>query len=139
MLVSPLPDGGLANIRVHSREHRQLATGWHVVSDIRCETCGRKVGWKYVDATEKSQKYKVGKFILETTMVASYRCWGDAEVDDEMEKEDGVRQHADVEFDSGDEDECEDIFAGVWDAEEVAERRSQAVRQSVAEDAGAYV
>ena len=37
-------------------------------------------------------------------------------------EEDGV-----VVFDSEDEDECEDLFAGIWGAEVVAKRRSRRV------------
>jgi hypothetical protein len=32
-----------------------------------------------------------------------------------------------VVFDSEDEDECEDLFAGVWGAEVVAKRRSRRI------------
>ncbi|CRK35816.1 hypothetical protein BN1708_016471, partial [Verticillium longisporum] len=37
-----------------------LVTGWHVVADITCAVCHAKLGWKYVDAREEAQKYKVG-------------------------------------------------------------------------------
>ncbi|OIW23520.1 yippee-like protein, partial [Coniochaeta ligniaria NRRL 30616] len=60
-----LDDGELLNIKIGSRENRQLVTGAHVVADISCAVCGTKVGWKYVQATEAAQKYKEGKFILE--------------------------------------------------------------------------
>ncbi|KAL0316395.1 UNVERIFIED_CONTAM: protein yippee-like [Sesamum calycinum] len=42
-----------------------MMTGMHTVVDIFCVACGSIVGWKYEAAHEKSQKYKVGKFILE--------------------------------------------------------------------------
>jgi hypothetical protein len=42
-----------------------LMTGLHVVVDLYCNVCGCPVGWKYQDAHEDSQKYKIGKFILE--------------------------------------------------------------------------
>jgi hypothetical protein len=46
-------------------EERTLITGLHVVCDIYCNCCQTILGWKYEEAYEESQKYKVGKFILE--------------------------------------------------------------------------
>ncbi|EJT82162.1 hypothetical protein GGTG_02136 [Gaeumannomyces tritici R3-111a-1] len=162
-------DGGgeLVNIKVGRSENRQLVTGSHVVADISCRVCGTKVGWKYVDARESQQKYKVGKFILETARVVAWRGWdagrlpaapagdddGDGDYDDGSDEDDdegldyredegpwsanegstgncGHKDRADgpddeepVVFDSDDDDECEDIFAGTWNAEAVAKRR----------------
>lgn len=171
----------LVNVSVGAPEKRSLVTGMHVVADITCATCGVKIGWKYVDAREQAQKYKVGKFILETERVALHRTWEDVEqggaanrvashfysssapaesfsgggrrasglgnrrkvscssdeaglaaagddLDEEME-EDGSPAQSDGEvmFDSEDEDECEDIFAGTWDAATVARRRGSRV------------
>jgi hypothetical protein len=131
---SQLPDlpssTDLINIRVGKPENRQLVTGAHVVADISCVVCSSKLGWKYVDAKEQSQKYKVGKFILETQRVVGYRSWEDVlvpEVDqmDNLTKQKRYEDVDEVVFDSDDEDECEDIFAGTWDAEVVAKRRSK--------------
>jgi hypothetical protein len=44
---------------------RLLLTGFHCVCDIFCCKCHTKLGWFYVEAYEQSQKYKVGKFVLE--------------------------------------------------------------------------
>lgn len=146
-LISPPPadsvnpktsSTSLLNVRVGKNENRQLVTGWHVVADICCGICSRKLGWKYVDAKEESQKYKVGKFILETQRVVTHRSWEDVpiseglEFTDEMEdeeageKKDGDSQgQSEVEFDSEDDEECEAVFAGLWDAETAAKRRSR--------------
>jgi hypothetical protein len=109
-------------------ENRQLVTGWHVVADISCTICSSKLGWKYVDAKEQSQKYKVGKYILETERVVTHRTWADVSVEnDELFNEavkDEPRSSDEIVFDSEDDDECEDIFAGTWDADTVARRRS---------------
>jgi hypothetical protein len=153
--VEELDDSELLNIKIGSRENRQLVTGAHVVADISCVVCGTKVGWKYVQATEASQKYKEGKFILETQRVVVFRCWEDVEynygsrggesvdisrrssslrnsVDSESGGHTGaVEAHKDEEddceqevvFDSDDEEECEDIFAGIWDPAVVVKRR----------------
>ncbi|KAI5922755.1 yippee zinc-binding/DNA-binding /Mis18, centromere assembly-domain-containing protein [Camillea tinctor] len=130
----------LINIKVGKPETRLLVTGSHVVADITCAICHAKVGWKYVDAKEESQKYKVGKFILETQRVIDFRSWEDVMVDEMPEPEveqEKPRKTADdndddaepIVFDSEEEDECEDLFAGNWDAEVVAKRRSRKVNR----------
>ncbi|KAM0287189.1 hypothetical protein ACHAQH_000503 [Verticillium albo-atrum] len=138
---SPAPRD-LLNVRVGRSENRQLVTGWHVVADISCALCHVKLGWKYVDASEEAQKYKVGKFILETERVVGFRRWDDVDVavvEDEglhvpaSRDKRGNDHHNDgdevdvdeVVFDSEDEDECEDIFAGTWDPVAVAKRRGR--------------
>ncbi|ROW00771.1 hypothetical protein VMCG_06566 [Cytospora schulzeri] len=156
----------LVNVTVGRPEPRALVTGAHVVADITCATCGVKIGWKYVDAREQSQKYKVGKFILETERVVLHRSWEDVlageegappghfysssapagsssmgggrkvscssdksggGVDEEDERGCSGESEEEVAFNSDDEDECEDIFAGVWDAATVARRRGSGV------------
>jgi hypothetical protein len=80
------------------------------------------LGWKYVEAAEEGQRYKVGKFILETKRVVKSVGWegvGEGDVEGEGEGEEGEE----VEFDSQDEDECEDLFSGVWSAQVAARRR----------------
>lgn len=131
-LVAPPPPPAkqtLANIRVGRCEDRQLVTGWHVVVDICCATCSRKLGWQYVAAKEPSQKYKVGKFILEVERVVAHRGWEHLAPDDGSQDGRMAAPGAadgDVQFDSDDDDECDDIFAGVWNAKTVAWRRSDA-------------
>ena len=112
--------------------NRELLTGAHVVADVTCLICGMVLGWKYVDAKELAQRYKIGKFILETKRVVVGVCWEDGvggnERDEEFEVM-GKEEEGDnvVEFDSEDEDECEDLFAGVWDPEAAAKRRGRRV------------
>jgi hypothetical protein len=135
----------LLNTKTGRPEDRHLATGLHTVADVTCATCGATVGWKYLFAKNAAQRYKVGKFILETGQVVGFHSWEDVDVpctvdegggneeggqgwgaweggevggEEGRDGEDGV-----VVFDSEDEDECEDIFAGVWDAKVVAKRR----------------
>ncbi|KAK4151136.1 yippee-like protein [Chaetomidium leptoderma] len=125
----------LVNIRVGKPETRQLVTGAHVVSDITCAECGALVGWKYVDARDPAQRYKVGKFILETRRVVGFHSWEDIDVpagplgaeQGGGEEEEGEDYGA-VVFDSEDEEECEEIFSGVWDAKVVAKRRESRPR-----------
>ncbi|KAK0717382.1 yippee zinc-binding/DNA-binding /Mis18, centromere assembly-domain-containing protein, partial [Lasiosphaeria miniovina] len=118
-------EADLINIRVGRSENRQLVTGAHVVADISCAMCGTKLGWKYVDARESAQKYKVGKFILETQRVVAHHGWEEAAAASGGGSRNGDDDSGDevIVFDSDDSDECEDIFAGVWDADVVAKRR----------------
>jgi hypothetical protein len=111
---------------------RQLVTGAHTVADISCAVCATTLGWKYLAADEDAQRYKVGKFILETKRLVKADGWererdhqhppdrSDAAVADEEEQ-----ARDEVEFDSQDEDECEDLFAGVWSARVAAKRRAE--------------
>lgn len=117
----------LPNTYTHKPVARNLVTGTHTVSDISCSQCGSVLGWKYVAAEEESQRYKVGKFILETRRVCRDNCW-EADNDDgaAFEASGGKAQKNDddaVEFDSQDEDECEDLFLGVWTPQTAAKRR----------------
>lgn len=117
------------------------------MSDISCVVCGAILGWKYVDAEEETQKYKVGKFILETKRVIRGVSWeNEVESDPALsayEEFGGVRasrggvaakrdsgigrvkeeDEEEIEFDSQDEDECEDLFAGVWSPSLARKRR----------------
>ncbi|KAI9688789.1 MAG: hypothetical protein M1822_001146 [Bathelium mastoideum] len=120
----------LPNTNTHKAVPRTLVTGAHTVSDISCAQCGSVLGWKYVAAEEESQRYKVGKFILETRKVCRSSCWendgmsaasspwDDAAATEELGAVGGSGVVGDdgeaVEFDSQDEDECEDLFAGIW-------------------------
>lgn len=115
-------DNNLPNTYAHKPVPRQLVTGAHTVSDISCALCGAVLGWKYVAAEEESQKYKVGKFILETKRVCRGVCWENEDGDGDAASSltpvraagDASSEDESVEFDSQDEDECEDLFAGVW-------------------------
>ncbi len=85
--------------------------------------CGSLLGWKYVGADEESQRYKVGKYILETKCVGATSNWEIREMPPLHLDEDA----SEIEFDSQDEDECEDLFAGVW-SKELAFKRRQGKR-----------
>lgn len=166
----------LVNVTVGRPESRNLVTGAHVVADISCATCGVKIGWKYVDAREQAQKYKIGKFILETQRVVLSRSWEDGRgdegdggrhfysssaptgeacsgvvgssgrtggrkkscssegaggadglfIEDEFVNGESASEE-EIAFDSDNSSECDDIFAGVWDAATVARRRGSKV------------
>jgi hypothetical protein len=64
------------NVTAGPNEERSLMTGLHVVCDIYCNSCETIVGWKYEKAYEPSQKYKVGKFILEKAKLKKDKDWG---------------------------------------------------------------
>ena len=57
--------GKLVNVNVGEKDDRVMTTGMHTVCDIFCVACGCILGWKYLAAVEKAQRYKVGKFILD--------------------------------------------------------------------------
>ena len=59
----------VVNVNSGPTENRLLLTGLHVVADIYCNACDTRLGWKYVEAFEESQKYKEGRFILEKAMI----------------------------------------------------------------------
>jgi hypothetical protein len=138
--------GNLLNISVARPVSRQLVTGQHVVADINCRICGTGLGWKYVDAREGSQKYKIGKFILECARTRVVGGWEDVRIDvegvgcDERELRRGVEEEGDdgdsVKFDSGDEEECDELFAGTWDREVVKARRERRKALSKARGGG---
>ena len=120
------------------------------MADISCRSCGETVGWKYVDARESGQKYKIGKFILETMQTVRCASWEDVDVGTTYDGRAppllgrGATECVDinwaqhigdtgttvsaVEFDSDNEDECDEIFAGTWDPALVAKRRKKMTR-----------
>lgn len=117
---SPSSQQSLPNTYTSPAVPRQLVTGLHTVSDVSCSFCATLLGWKYEGAEEEGQRYKVGKFILETRRIRAESCWeGAGWMMGEGEAGGGER----VEFDSGDEDECEDLFGGVWSEALVRRRR----------------
>lgn len=97
------------------------------MADISCTVCATVVGWKYVDAKEEAQKYKIGKFILETKRVVRGTRWEDVFVGEKRSGGESGEEEEEVVFDSEDEDECDDLFTGVWDREAVRKRRARKV------------
>ncbi|KAG9193684.1 hypothetical protein G6011_03719 [Alternaria panax] len=129
MSVTGWREGDLPNTLTQRAHARQLVTGAHTVSDISCRSCDSVLGWKYVDAAEESQKYKVGKFILETKRVVKGAEW-----DESMNEDNGSvldKKDEDIEFDSQDEDECEDLFSGIWTPQLASKRRKRRVYTDV--------
>lgn len=114
---------------------RQLVTGAHTVADINCIICGSVLGWKYIAAEEEAQRYKVGKYIIETKRITTSSCWEFQDDFPSPPSSDGLASSlpsavdddysSEVEFDSQDEDECEDLFAGVWSPGLARRRRNR--------------
>ena len=46
-----------------------MLTGKHMVRDVFCKCCNKKLGWMYEFASEKPQQYKEGKVILEKALI----------------------------------------------------------------------
>ncbi|KAM0855959.1 hypothetical protein ACQ4PT_049433 [Festuca glaucescens] len=61
----------VVNVNAGEKDDRMMTTGLHTVCDIFCVACGSILGWKYVSAFEKDQRYKEGKFILERFKINS--------------------------------------------------------------------
>ncbi|CAN6330105.1 unnamed protein product, partial [Urochloa humidicola] len=59
----------MVNVNDGEKDDRMMTTGMHTVCDIFCVACGSMVGWKYLAAVEKTQRYKVGKFLLDRAEV----------------------------------------------------------------------
>ncbi|KAK1444002.1 hypothetical protein BgAZ_208780 [Babesia gibsoni] len=53
-------------------EERMMTTGIHAIVEIHCNRCGNNLGWKYIEASSPSQKYKQGKYILEKKLICGY-------------------------------------------------------------------
>lgn len=128
---SSSPTASLPNTILQKPVPRQLVTGAHTVSDISCASCGSVLGWKYVAAEEESQRYKVGKFILETKKVTKLSCWESPGVNSvapigtpTLNGTDKKTHGDDIEFDSQDEDECQDLFVGIWNPDLAMRRRT---------------
>ncbi|KAF5834387.1 hypothetical protein DUNSADRAFT_8973 [Dunaliella salina] len=60
------------NVTGSQAEERMMTTGVHVVQDIFCLECMAYVGWKYISAYDKTQKYKEGKVILERACLVDF-------------------------------------------------------------------
>ena len=132
--ASSSPTASLPNTILEQPVPRQLVTGAHTVSDIICAFCGNVLGWKYVTAEEESQRYKVGKFILETEKTTASSCWESPPDVDTLGSEHyelgGTESSLqNLEFDSQDEDECEDLFAGIWTPGLAARRRNRRIER----------
>uniref|UniRef100_A0A7C8ZNM9 Protein yippee-like n=1 Tax=Opuntia streptacantha TaxID=393608 RepID=A0A7C8ZNM9_OPUST len=55
----------VVNVSVGPEEDRLMMSGMHTVADIFCCSCGQLLGWKYMVARDKNQKFKEGKVVLE--------------------------------------------------------------------------
>ncbi|KAI0049862.1 yippee-like protein [Auriscalpium vulgare] len=63
------------NLRLGTKEDRPLLTGVHTVADVFCVGCGDRVGWYYHKASDHSQKYKEGKYLLERERIVKDNAW----------------------------------------------------------------
>ncbi|KAI8369281.1 Yippee/Mis18 [Radiomyces spectabilis] len=48
-----------------------MATGIHTIRNISCAKCDTVVGWVYIKAFNEENRYKEGKFILESKMLTT--------------------------------------------------------------------
>ncbi|KAJ1862928.1 hypothetical protein LPJ78_004377 [Coemansia sp. RSA 989] len=55
----------VVNEKLGKNEDRLLMTGLHTVRDLHCRCCNTLLGWKYIRAFDKAQRYKEGRYVLE--------------------------------------------------------------------------
>ena len=65
----------VVNVGCGRPKEKMLLTGLHAVSDIHCEHCNTRLGWKYQYAFDHRQKYKEGKFIIEMAHMVKENGW----------------------------------------------------------------
>jgi len=65
----------VVNVSIGKKEDRPLLTGVHTVADVFCVGCGDRVGWYYFKASDASQKYKEGKYLLEKERLVKENRW----------------------------------------------------------------
>nr|GAT58574.1 predicted protein [Mycena chlorophos] len=63
------------NVKLGGREERSLITGVHSVADAFCVGCEERLGWYYHKASDFSQKYKEGKYLLEREKLVKENAW----------------------------------------------------------------
>lgn len=66
----------MVNVYTGDSEERQLTTGKHVVADLHCKGCREVIGWKYISASERDQRYKEGRFAVEYEKLHKDNQWG---------------------------------------------------------------
>ena len=57
-----------------------VTVGAHTVRDLNCVVCKLNLGWKYCTAREPSQRYKMGKYLLEALNVVKMSHWPDLDI-----------------------------------------------------------
>ncbi|KAI3689032.1 hypothetical protein L2E82_46980 [Cichorium intybus] len=57
------------NVVLGGKREQQLITGRYVVADVSCSKCGEVLGWKYLKSLDDSQRYKIGRFIIEKSKI----------------------------------------------------------------------
>ncbi|EGO00487.1 hypothetical protein SERLA73DRAFT_181104 [Serpula lacrymans var. lacrymans S7.3] len=63
------------NVKLGKKEDRPLLTGVHTVADVFCVGCNDRLGWYYHKASDYSQKYKEGKYLLEREKLVKDNAW----------------------------------------------------------------
>lgn len=67
--------GSVVNVNIGPKEDRMLMTGLHTVSDVFCGGCSSLLGWTYHAASDESQAYKIGKYIIERALISRSDDW----------------------------------------------------------------
>jgi len=96
---------------------------------VNCAICRITLGWQYLAAEDRTQRYKVGKYILETGRVVKVNWWEVEKEDDENETQKPSAADSAIEVNLQDEEELEELFSGSWNADRAGKRRERRRRE----------
>eukprot|EP00051_Salpingoeca_urceolata_P017304 m.234757 g.234757 ORF g.234757 m.234757 type:complete len:114 (-) comp18916_c7_seq1:121-462(-) len=65
----------VVNVVVGPVQEKMLITGLHAICDVHCVRCRNYLGWRYENAYEQEQRYKIGKVILEKAHMMKDAGW----------------------------------------------------------------
>ncbi|KAI9496285.1 Yippee/Mis18 [Zychaea mexicana] len=60
----------VVNVMQGDEQDRAMTTGLHTIKDVLCSKCKTTLGWIYVKAYNDDNKYKEGKCVLESKLLA---------------------------------------------------------------------
>lgn len=49
----------------------EMTTGYHTVQRVSCAGCKQEMGYLYVKAPNPEQEYKLGKYLVDTTLLST--------------------------------------------------------------------
>lgn len=57
------------NIQCDPPEEQNMQTGRYTIQTVNCSTCRTYLGWNYLHAHERLERYKEGRFCIESAQV----------------------------------------------------------------------
>ncbi|KAL5247718.1 hypothetical protein ACHWQZ_G019563 [Mnemiopsis leidyi] len=65
----------VVNVKCQEPRLAVLWSGQHSISAVQCSTCSTDLGWKYVRVSSPSQRFKEGKFLIESAYTFKENRW----------------------------------------------------------------